>query len=228
MTLEEKEKLLGQVWLLVWTMLSDEQISVEIVKTSFATKQHDEPRKAVLKTAIKLILKELKSSRTGLNKRARKYSFDELDSLLRDQPTNLKALSNFSSLEKSIYSWNLLTQCLLASLSCLPLGERIAFVLSVTLNFDDRYAAELLEIKESAYRVRYCRGRNKLIDYLTPRCGHIHPNNPCHCHRRISIALQIGMISPLTKNEMRLAISSAQKNYNPQQKIRDPIRMYQN
>jgi RNA polymerase sigma-70 factor (ECF subfamily) len=52
----------------------------------------------------------------------------------------------------------------------------------------------LLDIKESAYRVRLTRARKRIEDYLTPRCYHVDRQNPCTCSGRLMIAIDNGFI----------------------------------
>ena len=58
--------------------------------------------------------------------------------------------------------WQLKRKCLVATLGCLPPGVRISFVLTDLLGYGPSEAAALLEIKESAYRVRLTRARKRI------------------------------------------------------------------
>lgn len=126
------------------------------------------------------------------------HSFVILDSLLRedetreidpDQPPIDGDLSRVP-----VLLWELKRTCLASVLGCLPPGVRISFVVTDLLGFPPAAAAELLGIKESAFRVRLTRARRRLEDYLAPRCGHIDRHNPCYCEGRLTQALEANFV----------------------------------
>lgn len=128
------------------------------------------------------------------------FSFDGLDNLLRSDITRPIDLSG-GALQNSpqrvhLMLWELKRTCLTATLCCLPPGVRVSFVLTDLLGYSPTDAADLLNIKESAYRVRLTRARKRIEDYLTPRCAHVDPQNPCTCTGRLVIAIDAEFIKP--------------------------------
>lgn len=126
------------------------------------------------------------------------FSFDSLDNLLRSDITRPIDLSG-GALQNSpqrvhLMLWELKRTCLTATLCCLPPGVRVSFVLTDLLGYSPAEASELLNIKESAYRVRLTRARKRIEDYLTPRCAHVDPQNPCTCTGRLVIAIDAEFI----------------------------------
>lgn len=125
-------------------------------------------------------------------------------SLGRNADTNFRILDNLLCTEESqpigeiplvsALLWELKRTCLASVLGCLPPGVRVAFLLTDVLGFAPGAAAELLNIKESALRVRITRARRRLEDFLGPRCGHMHRNNPCYCEGRLAHACQAGFV----------------------------------
>jgi len=71
---------------------------------------------------------------------------------------------------------------------------RVSFVLTDLLGYGPVEAADLLGIKESAYRVRLTRARKRVEDYLTPRCTHVDGQNPCTCTGRLLIAIEANFV----------------------------------
>lgn len=126
------------------------------------------------------------------------YSFDGLDNLLRSDITRPIDLSGGvlqnSPQKVHLMLWELKRTCLTATLCCLPPGVRVSFVLTDLLGYSPADASRLLGIKESAYRVRLTRARKRVEDYLTPRCAHVDPQNPCTCTGRLVIALDAEFI----------------------------------
>ncbi len=92
--------------------------------------------------------------------------------------------------------WELKRTCLTAVMGCLPPSVRLSFLLTDILGYGPADAADLLEIKESAYRVRLTRARKRIEDYLTPRCFHVDQQNPCNCEGRLGIALDAKFVAP--------------------------------
>lgn len=121
------------------------------------------------------------------------HTFEGLDNLLRSDITRPIDLSGGvlqgSPQKVHLMLWELKRTCLTATLCCLPPGVRVSFVLTDLLGYSPQDASDLLGIKESAYRVRLTRARKRIEDYLTPRCAHVDPQNPCTCTGRLIIAL---------------------------------------
>lgn len=117
-------------------------------------------------------------------------SFRILDNLLRNEESRpITDLPN-----AGVLLWELKRSCLAAALGCLPPGIRVAYLLADVLGCGVGRAAELLDIKESAIRVRLTRARRRLEDFLAPRCGHMDRHNPCHCDGRLQLALDAGFV----------------------------------
>jgi DNA-directed RNA polymerase specialized sigma24 family protein len=122
------------------------------------------------------------------------YTFDGLDEILRSDITRPIDLSAGVGLDGDpskvhLMLWELKRTCLTATLCCLPPGVRVSFVLTDLMGYGPTEAADLLGIKESAYRVRLTRARKRIEDYLTPRCYHVDRQNPCTCTGRLVIAM---------------------------------------
>jgi RNA polymerase sigma-70 factor (ECF subfamily) len=130
--------------------------------------------------------------------RKAEHTFEKLDTILRSdltRPIDLRAAGIDDDPTKvHLMLWELKRTCLTAVLGCLPPGVRLSFVLTDLLGFSPAEAAALLDIKESAYRVRLTRARKRIEDYLTPRCYHVDRQNPCTCTGRLMIAIDAGFI----------------------------------
>ncbi len=109
----------------------------------------------------------------------------EIDEDLLNRPNDVHALL-----------WELKRSCLTAVLGCLPPSVRLSFVLVDLHGYRVAQAADMLGIKESAFRVRLTRARKRLEDYLAPRCSHLDRMNPCRCDGRLGIALEAGFVRP--------------------------------
>ncbi len=134
-----------------------------------------------------------------LGRRA-EQTFQILDNVLRSDITrdidmSMKGIDNDLGRIHGLL-WELKRTCLIAVMGCLPPSVRLSFLLTDILGYSPPDAADLLEIKESAYRVRLTRARKRIEDYLTPRCFHVDRNNPCNCEGRLGIALDARFVTP--------------------------------
>lgn len=125
-------------------------------------------------------------------------SFVILDNMLRDDTTrdidpNQPPIDGDLT-RVPILNWELKRTCLASALGCLPPGVRLSFVVTDLFGYTPAAAADLLGIKESAFRVRLTRARRRLEDYLAPRCFHVDRLNPCYCEGRLSQALKAGFL----------------------------------
>ena len=95
-------------------------------------------------------------------------SFGDLDAVLRSditRPIDTAMLARDGiEPDTHVLLWQLKRTCLTSALCCLPPAVRISFVLTDILGFPPDQAASMLQIKESAYRVRLARGRKKIED----------------------------------------------------------------
>ena len=132
--------------------------------------------------------------------RRAEQSFMILDNVLRTEltkPVDITAEGIDGDTSRIHYMfWELKRTCLTAVMGCLPPGVRLSFILTDMLGYQPLEAAELLEIQESAYRVRLTRARKRIEDFLTPRCYHVDRGNPCNCESRLGIAMDAKFVRP--------------------------------
>ncbi len=127
-------------------------------------------------------------------------SFMVLDNILRTELTkpldiHAEGLDGDSS-RIHFLLWELKRTCLTAVMGCLPPSVRLSFILTDILGYQPADAADLLDIQESAYRVRLTRARKRIEDFLTPRCQHVDRDNPCNCESRLGIAWDAKFVRP--------------------------------
>jgi DNA-directed RNA polymerase specialized sigma24 family protein len=182
----------------------------ELYRLVYRLALSDEQREGLLHDAVRLagplceslapraaLLRGVADALQRCQRGAAQLTFETLDELLRDAPTDPDALARMGDDDREGLLWQLQQGCLTATITCLPPGERVAFVLLDVLGEPPDSAAELLGIKTSALRVRASRARNKIVNYLAPRCGHVDPRNPCQCPSRLGVALDRGFVAPV-------------------------------
>ena len=117
-----------------------------------------------------------------LQGRGRRNSFEELDDRL---------ILNFDDVPRETNPFLLAIvqrRCGVAVLGYLTPPSRAAFILAFVFGYSSKETADLLGIRESQVQVRMTRSHRKVEDYLSPRCSHIDPQNPCSCEERYWLA----------------------------------------
>lgn len=128
--------------------------------------------------------------------RTPEVSFEVLDETLRSEATRTDVVRSLSDPQRDFLLWELKQGCMTSVVNCLSPGERAAFVAAQVMKLPDEDAAKALGVTVSAYKVRLSRARQKVGDYLAPRCEHVDPMNPCRCPARVGTALKKGFIAP--------------------------------
>lgn len=122
-------------------------------------------------------------------------TFTILDQTLRSELTRpVEAADLPAGVSLAQMLWELKRTCLAAVLDCLPPGVRLSFILTDLFGYEPKPAARLLNIRESAYRVRLTRARKRVDDHLTPRCVHVSKDNACSCDNRLGVALHVDFV----------------------------------
>ncbi|MDY0000339.1 MAG: sigma-70 family RNA polymerase sigma factor [Polyangia bacterium] len=155
-----------------------------------------------------------------------RLTFEFLDETIRGDPTQVTRTGALSDPERQGLLWELRQGCMTAVLACLSEGERMAFVLVVMMKMRTSVAAAALGITQAALKVRLSRSRKKIVDYLAPRCEHVHPQNPCRCPSRLGVALRKGFISELPRGEISLR-KAALPGPMPVSPLRDVVSIYE-
>jgi hypothetical protein len=176
----------GRVFDFAYRMTMDRARAAAVTRAAFARVPGVPAELAVLGAV---------AAEVGAGPRADSVSFDMLDEVLRGEATRSDVVGELSDSERGFLLWELKQTCLTAVLNCLPLGERAALALLAVLGLDEEAVAGALAISRSAVKVRLSRARQKLADYLAPRCEHMDPGNPCSCPRRVGVALGHGFVS---------------------------------
>jgi DNA-directed RNA polymerase specialized sigma24 family protein len=177
---------LGRLYNFAFRMAMDERRAGRVVEDTFARAWVDldsvppDDREAelhLLKLAMAVAAERLS--------RSPEVNFDILDETLRNEATRTDVVRSLSDPQRDLLLWDLKQGCMTSVINCLGPGERAAFIAAQILKLGDDDAAAALGVTVSAYRVRLSRARQKIGDYLAPRCEHVDPMNPCRCPARV-------------------------------------------
>lgn len=99
--------------------------------------------------------------------------------------------------------------CLLATLSCLSVEQRAAFVLRVLCEMSVRDTAAVLGRSENAVRILTHRARGSLKAFLCRNCSIYDPANACTCQNLAGFALAQGWVTPDDRRVSRVEAATA-------------------
>jgi RNA polymerase sigma factor (sigma-70 family) len=123
-------------------------------------------------------------------------TFEEFSEELAHLPAPGSGLQAPADVDAELLAQELRIGCTLAMLLCLDPGQRMAYILGVIMGLDHRTAAEVLDVSPAAFRKRLQRAREGVEGLMAKRCGLFDPANPCRCHKRIPIAIELGRLDP--------------------------------
>jgi len=86
--------------------------------------------------------------------------------------------------------------CVHYMLLCLNRKLRLAVILGEVIGVKSAEGARILGLTPAAYRQRLSRGRQRLMGFLTTRCGLVDPNNTCHCETLAAFHVKKRHIDP--------------------------------
>ncbi len=123
----------------------------------------------------------------------------ELDDILRldtTLPVDLEhPLVQGDSERLAVLLAELQRTCLMTTLRGIPAARRAAFVLRHVLGLPLATCAAIFDSSEAAVHALETRARKTLDDYLSPRCEHLDPRNPCHCAARLGGAIDKNFVA---------------------------------
>jgi len=85
-------------------------------------------------------------------------------------------------------------QCLSGMLLCLTKEQRLIYIIGDIFNSDHTIGADIMEISKDNYRKKLSKARKDLHNFMQHKCGLVNKSNPCRCHKKVTIALEHGMI----------------------------------
>ncbi|MCB0707087.1 MAG: sigma-70 family RNA polymerase sigma factor [Saprospiraceae bacterium] len=85
-------------------------------------------------------------------------------------------------------------QCLSGMLLCLTKEQRLIYIIGDIFGADHNIGSEIMEISKDNYRKKLSNARKDLHNFMLNKCGLVNKSNPCRCHKKVTVALENGMI----------------------------------
>ncbi len=85
-------------------------------------------------------------------------------------------------------------QCLSGMLLCLTKEQRLIYIIGDIFGADHTIGSEIMEISKDNYRKKLSNARRDLHNFMLNKCGLVSKANPCRCHKKVTVALEQGMV----------------------------------
>ncbi len=85
-------------------------------------------------------------------------------------------------------------QCLSGMLLCLTKQQRMIYIIGEIFGADHNIGSEIMEISQANYRMKLSKARKDLHNFMQNKCGLVDKSNPCRCHKKVTVALEQGMV----------------------------------
>jgi RNA polymerase sigma factor (sigma-70 family) len=86
--------------------------------------------------------------------------------------------------------------CTHGMLLCLNPMDRVVYIMGDILGMDSVEASTILEITSENFRKILSRGREKIRNFMSQKCGLVNENNPCKCRKKIDFLIEGKVINP--------------------------------
>ena len=140
-------------------------------------------------------------------------NFDDLGNALDNAPSFDISLEEQESKKEEIREVRL--QCLSGMLLCLTKEQRLVYIMGDIFDADHNIGSEIMSVSKDTYRKKLSRARNDLHNFMKNKCGLVNKANPCRCHKKVTIALDNGMVDAKNLLFNRREYSTFQKELEP-------------
>lgn len=119
-------------------------------------------------------------------------NFDDLGNSLDNTPSIEISLEEQEAKKEEIRELRL--QCLSGMLLCLTKEQRLVYIIGDIFEADHNIGSQIMSVSKDTYRKKLSRARADLYNFMRNKCGLVDKSNPCRCHKKVSIALESGMV----------------------------------
>jgi RNA polymerase sigma factor (sigma-70 family) len=85
-------------------------------------------------------------------------------------------------------------QCLSGMVLCLTNEQRLIYIIGDIFGADHNVGSEIMEMSADNYRKKLSNARKQLHNFMLNKCGLVNKENPCRCHKKVTVALAHGMV----------------------------------
>jgi RNA polymerase sigma factor (sigma-70 family) len=85
-------------------------------------------------------------------------------------------------------------QCLSGMLLCLTKEQRLIYIIGDIFAADQNIGSEIMGISKDNFRKKLSNARKDLHNFMRNKCGLVNKANPCRCHKKVTVAVEAGMV----------------------------------
>ena len=106
-------------------------------------------------------------------------------------------------------------KCLSGMLLCLTKEQRMVYIIGDIYGADHNVGSEIMGISKANFRMKLSKARKDLYNFMQNKCGLVNKGNPCRCHKKVTVALEHGMVDAKELLFNRMEYSTFQKSIEP-------------
>ncbi|MEL7124202.1 MAG: RNA polymerase sigma factor [Bacteroidota bacterium] len=119
-------------------------------------------------------------------------SFEDMAHSLDTIPDNEMNELEQQEAKELIREMNL--SCMSGMLLCLNREQRLIYIIGEMLGGDHNIGSEIMGIKKDNFRAKLKKVRRDLYNFMNNKCGLVNKNNPCRCHKKVKVAMDMKVV----------------------------------
>lgn len=184
------------IYNIAWKMLGDpilaEDLTQEVLLKIFTNLHNFKEASSFRTWAYRIVRNQMLNEQ---NKPSTRFAnnFEDLGNMLDVSPSVDINEDEQSLLKEEIREVRL--QCLSGMLLCLTKEQRLIYIIGDIFGADHNIGSEIMEISADNYRKKLSNARKHLHNFMKNKCGLVNKENPCRCHKKVTVAMDSGMIA---------------------------------
>lgn len=106
-------------------------------------------------------------------------------------------------------------KCLSGMLLCLTKEQRMIYIIGDIFGADHNIGSEIMDLSKDNYRKKLSLARKDLHNFMQNKCGLVDKANPCRCHKKVTVALERGIVDAKSLLFNRKEFSTFKKALEP-------------
>jgi len=94
--------------------------------------------------------------------------------------------------EKQDFIREMSVRCMSAMLLCLTREQRMVYIIGEVFGGNHTVGSEIMQISKDNFRAKLKKSRRDLYNFMNQRCGLVNKANPCRCHKKVGVAIEMG------------------------------------
>ncbi len=118
--------------------------------------------------------------------------FEDMAHALDSIPNHDMSLAEQAASKELIREMNL--SCMSGMLLCLNREQRLIYIIGEMLGGDHNIGSEIMNMSRDNFRAKLKKARKDLYSFMNKKCGLVNKDNPCRCHKKVKVAVDMKVI----------------------------------